>query len=54
MAAQTRLAYADQNGHPYQSIGRVLVDRGELTLEQASMQGSSSGRAPTRTGSTNC
>jgi membrane-bound lytic murein transglycosylase A len=24
-----RLAYADQNGHPYQSIGRVLVDRGE-------------------------
>ena len=35
----TRLAYADQNGHPYQSIGRVLVDRGELTLEQASMQG---------------
>ena len=35
----TRLAYADQNGHPYQSIGRLLVDRGELTLEQASMQG---------------
>ncbi len=34
-----RLAYADQNGHPYQSIGRVLVDRGELTLEQASMAG---------------
>ncbi len=35
----TRLAYADQNGHPYQSIGRLLVERGELTLEQASMQG---------------
>ncbi|MEF8770182.1 MAG: murein transglycosylase A [Candidatus Accumulibacter phosphatis] len=34
-----RLAYADQNGHPYQSIGRVLVDRGELSLEQASMAG---------------
>ncbi len=34
-----RLMYADQNGHPYQSIGRVLVDRGELTLEQASMAG---------------
>ncbi|MEF8752800.1 MAG: murein transglycosylase A [Accumulibacter sp.] len=33
-----RLAYADQNGHPYQSIGRVLVDRGEMSLEQASMQ----------------
>jgi membrane-bound lytic murein transglycosylase A len=32
-----RLAYADQNGHPYQSIGKLLVDRGELTLEQASM-----------------
>jgi len=34
-----RLNYADQNGYPYQSIGRVLVDRGELRLEDASMQG---------------
>src|SRR4051812_1400392 len=34
-----RLAYADQNGHPYRSLGRYLVDRGELTLDQASMQG---------------
>lgn len=34
-----RVAYADQNGHPYRSIGRYLVDRGELSLEQASMQG---------------
>jgi membrane-bound lytic murein transglycosylase A len=34
-----RVAYADQNGHPYKSIGRYLVDRGELSLEQASMQG---------------
>ena len=32
-----RVAYADQNGHPYKSIGRYLVDRGELSLEQASM-----------------
>jgi len=36
--SKLRLAYADQNGHPYQSIGRVLVDRGEMSLEQASMQ----------------
>lgn len=34
-----RLGYADSNGHPYRSIGRVLIDRGEMTLEQASMQG---------------
>jgi len=34
-----RLNYADQNGHPYQSIGRLLVARGELKLEDASMQG---------------
>ena len=34
-----RVAYADQNGHPYKSVGRYLVDRGELSLEQASMQG---------------
>ena len=34
-----RVNYADQNGHPYQSIGRLLVERGELKLEDASMQG---------------
>lgn len=34
-----RLQYADQNGHPYHSIGRYLVDRGELTVEQATMPG---------------
>jgi len=34
-----RVGYADQNGHPYRSIGRALVDRGELPLEKASMQG---------------
>ena len=33
-----RLAYADQNGQPYKSIGRWLVDQGEMTLAQASMQ----------------
>jgi membrane-bound lytic murein transglycosylase A len=34
-----RLSYAEQNGHPYRSVGRLLVERGELTLDQASMQG---------------
>ena len=34
-----RLGYADQNGHPFRSMGRYLVERGELPLEQASMQG---------------
>jgi membrane-bound lytic murein transglycosylase A len=34
-----RMAYADQNGHPYKSIGRYLIERGDLKLEQASMQG---------------
>jgi membrane-bound lytic murein transglycosylase A len=34
-----RLGFADQNGHPYRSIGRYLVERGEMPLEQASMQG---------------
>ncbi|MCB6182178.1 MltA domain-containing protein [Leeia sp. TBRC 13508] len=36
---QLRLGYADQNGYTYQSIGRELIKRGELTLDQASMQG---------------
>lgn len=34
-----RVGYADQNGHPYHSIGRVLIERGELKPEEASMQG---------------
>lgn len=34
-----RVGYAEQNGYPYQSIGRWLVDRGELRLSDASMQG---------------
>jgi membrane-bound lytic murein transglycosylase A len=34
--ATIRLAYADQNGQPYRSIGRYLVDQGELTLEESS------------------
>ena len=34
-----RIGYADQNGHPYQSIGRWLVSQGELTLDKASMEG---------------
>lgn len=33
------MGYADQNGHPYVSIGSLLVQRGELPLEKASMQG---------------
>jgi membrane-bound lytic murein transglycosylase A len=34
-----RLAYADVNGHPYRAIGRYLVERGELTVEQATAPG---------------
>lgn len=34
-----RLQYADQNGQPYRSIGRYLVDHGVLTVEQATMPG---------------
>ena len=34
-----RVGYADQNGHPFRSIGRLLVRRGDLPLAQASLQG---------------
>jgi membrane-bound lytic murein transglycosylase A len=34
-----RLQYADQNGQPFRSIGRHLVEKGELTTEQATMPG---------------
>ena len=34
-----RIGYADQNGHPFRSIGRYLVDKGELKLNEVSMDG---------------
>ena len=34
-----RVGYADQNGHPFRSLGRLLIERGELRAERASMQG---------------
>ena len=33
-----RVGYADQNGHPFRSVARVLIDRGEMTADSASMQ----------------
>lgn len=36
---QVHVGYADQNGQSYQSIGRLLIQRGELTADKASMQG---------------
>lgn len=33
-----RLGYAGQNGRPYTAIGRELVERGEMALEDVSMQ----------------
>lgn len=35
---RVHIGYADQNGHPYQSIGKLLVERGEMTASEASMQ----------------
>jgi membrane-bound lytic murein transglycosylase A len=37
--SRLRVGYADQNGHPFRSLGGLLVRRGELKLERASMQG---------------
>lgn len=33
-----RVGYAEQNGYPYRSIGRYLIDKGELSPNDASMQ----------------
>ena len=33
-----RVGFAAQNGHPYVPIGRVLVERGAITLDEVSMQ----------------
>ncbi len=34
-----RIGYADQNGHPYRSVGQWLIEHGELKSHEASMQG---------------
>ena len=34
-----RVGYADQNGHPFRSLGALLIRRGEIAPERASMQG---------------
>jgi membrane-bound lytic murein transglycosylase A len=34
-----RIGFAEHNGHPYRSIGRVLIERGDLSADRASMQG---------------
>src|SRR3972149_3305801 len=34
-----RIGYADQNGNPHQSGGPYLIERGELELNEASMEG---------------
>jgi membrane-bound lytic murein transglycosylase A len=31
------VGYAEQNGHPYQSIGRVLIEMGELPAEEVTL-----------------
>jgi membrane-bound lytic murein transglycosylase A len=36
---RVRVGYADQNGHPFRSLGGLLIRRGEIPPERASMQG---------------
>jgi len=35
---QVMVGFAEQNGHPYRSIGKLLLDRGAMTKDQMSMQ----------------
>jgi membrane-bound lytic murein transglycosylase A len=35
---QVSVGYAAQNGRPYRSIGRLLIDRGKVSKEEMSMQ----------------
>ncbi len=37
--SRMRVGYADQNGHPFRSLGGLLIRRGEIKPERASMQG---------------
>ncbi len=33
-----KIGFADHNGYPYRSIGKILIEQGELSPQQASMQ----------------
>ena len=33
------MGYADQNGHPFRGVGRILVDRGELRSKKPACGG---------------
>ncbi|HEX5338657.1 MAG TPA: murein transglycosylase A [Gallionella sp.] len=35
----TKVGYADQNGYPYVSVGKKLIEMGEMKPEEVSMQG---------------
>ena len=37
--SRMRVGYSDQNGHPFRSLGGLLIRRGEIKPERASMQG---------------
>jgi membrane-bound lytic murein transglycosylase A len=36
---QLRIGYAGQNGHPFRSVAGILMERGELGVSEASLQG---------------
>jgi membrane-bound lytic murein transglycosylase A len=36
--SQTRLTFAGKNGHPYSSIGKLLLERGEVAPDAAGME----------------
>ncbi len=36
--SRARMNFAEKNGHPYRAIGKLLVDRGALNRDNASMQ----------------
>ena len=38
MARLVRVGYDGKNGHPYTSIGRVLIDQGQIPVERMSLQ----------------
>jgi membrane-bound lytic murein transglycosylase A len=37
-ATQVHIGYAGQNGHPYRSIGRLLIDQGKILPSEMSME----------------
>ena len=52
--SRMRVGYADQNGHPFRGVGRILVDRGDSSSKKPACRASRAGSRAIRTARRHC